>query len=235
MVQILVPTTSAEDWKRLLAQPDLHWKAGFSAMTLARAWESARPRGFPPEVSQILGTADRRDWQNLRFLLAIPEYQVDLPGGQRASQTDLVALARGESRLVAIAVEGKVDESLGPTVGQKRAEASAGVDERLAYLERALGLSERCPDGIRYQLLHRTVSALRIAQDFAADSAVMLIHSFSPSSKWLPDFQAFAHLLGVEAEPGQLAGIGQRDGIRLYVGWCAGDQQFRAGVATPAV
>lgn len=231
MTQILVPTGSAEDWKRLLAQPERHWKAGFSAMTLARAWEAAKP-GFPPEVMRILGTADRNDWRELRPLLAIPEFHVDLPGGERASQTDVVALARGAEGLVALAVEGKVDETLGPTVGEKRSDPSPGITERLAYLTEKLELSS-CPDGIRYQLLHRTVSALRIADDFAADTAIMLVHSFSPTSKWLGDFQAFAVLLGGVAEPGSLVAVGKRFGVCLYLGWCVGDQRFRSGVVSP--
>ncbi len=234
MTQILVPTDSAEDWKRLLAKPDLHWKVGYSAMTLARAWEAARARGFPPEVDAILRTSGLPGWVALRLLLAIPEYQVPLPGGQRPSQTDLMALARSADGLVAIAVEGKVDESLGPTVGEKRAERSAGVDERLRYLLDTLELPD-CPDETRYQLLHRTASALLVARDFAAESAVMLVHSFSPSGKWFEDFAAFVKLFGQEAEAGRLVFLGKRGGVPLYVGWCVGDQQFRAELAPGAV
>lgn len=234
MAQILVPTKSAEDWKQLLARPDLHWKTGYSAMTLARSWEASAAKGFPPEVARVLATG-RTDWAALRLLLAIPEYKVSLPGGSTASQTDLVAFARADSGLVALAVEGKVDEPLGPTVGEKRAEKSDGVDTRLKYLESTLGLSAPCPDSIRYQLLHRTVSALRVAQDFAAGSAVMLIHSFSPTAKWHPEFEAFAALFGRVPAQGALVHLGQRDGIALYVGWCVGDQRFRAGITEPVV
>jgi len=234
VAQIFVPTNSIDDWKRLLAQPDLHWKPGFSAMTLARSWEDAAAGGFPPEVAKALGAA-RPDWLNLRLLLAIPEYQVPLPGGSRASQTDLVAFARADSGLVVVAIEGKVDESLGPTVGQKRAERSGGVDERLGYLEKALGLTNPCSDNVRYQLLHRTVSALRIARDFAAKSAVMLVHSFSPTGKWHSDFQVFAGLFGTAPVQGSLLSIGNHDGVDLYIGWCVGDQKFRADIVTPAV
>jgi hypothetical protein len=48
MKRILIPTDSFEDWRGFLARPDLHWKVGYSAMTVARAWEAAQ--GFPPEV-----------------------------------------------------------------------------------------------------------------------------------------------------------------------------------------
>lgn len=199
-------------------------------MTLARSWEDAAPKGFPPEIAKALATTGRSDWRNLRLLMAIPEYRVPLPGGARASQTDLAAFARGDLGLVAIAVEGKVDESLGPTVGEKRAELSSGVDERLAYLEHALGLDLPCADGIRYQLLHRTVSALRVAQDFAAESAVMLVQSFSPDHKWHSDFLAFAKLFNQEPAMGSIVQIGVHDQIRLYIGWCVGDQKFRGDV-----
>jgi hypothetical protein len=232
MGQILVPTSSAEDWKRLLAQPDLQWKPGFSAMTLARSWEAAAAHGFPPEVASALSTGPN-GWSELRLLVAIPEYRVSLPGGSRSSQTDLIAFARCSSGLVVVAIEGKVDESLGPTVSQKRAEKSAGVDERLAYLESTLGLSGPCPGGIRYQLLHRTVSALRVAEDFAATSAVMLVQSFSPTGKWHHDFEAFARLFGLSPLQGAISQIGDHAGIALYIGWCVGDQRFRTDSIDP--
>lgn len=234
MSQIFVPTTSVEDWKRLLAKPDLHWKVGYSAMTLARAWEAAPPHRLPPEVDAILQTSDRQGWNALRLLAAIPEYQVPLPGGQRPSQTDLLALARSPDGLVVIAVEGKVDESLGPTVGEKRAEESAGVKERLQFLLDMLGLVE-CPDAARYQLLHRTASALIVAQEFAAETAVMLVQSFSPGGKWFDDFKAFGALFGKEAKKGQLLSLGKRHGVPLYIGWCVGDQQYRTEILAPAV
>lgn len=232
MCPIFVPTRSAADWKQLLAQPELHWKAGFSAMTLARAWEDRSHDGLPPEVAQILRGLLGAD--SPRLLVAIPEYQVALPGGARASQTDLVVLARAVEGLLAIAIEGKVDESLGPTVGEKRAEKSAGVHTRLAYLLEELQLA-KCPDEIRYQLLHRTVSALQIARDFDAACAVMLIHSFSPTKKWYADFAAFAALSGVEASEGQLLALGERRGMPLYIGWCVGDQKYRATADVPTL
>lgn len=232
--RIFVPTTSVEDWKRLLAKPDLHWKVGYSAMTLARAWESAPPNRLPPEVDALLETSGREGWDALRLLAAIPEYQVPLPGGERPSQTDLLALTRSPDGLVVIAVEGKVDESLGPTVGEKRAEKSAGVHERLRYLLDTLEL-DSCTDEVRYQLLHRTVSALLIARDFAAESAVMLVHSFSLTGKWFDDFAVFGSLCGQQVERSRLAFLGERSGIRLYVGWCTGDQRFRSDAVAPAV
>jgi hypothetical protein len=71
--KILIPTESFQDWKRLLSKPDLHWKPGYSAMTLARCWEDAQ--GFPPEILAIIESG-HPSLQNMKLLLAIPEYQV---------------------------------------------------------------------------------------------------------------------------------------------------------------
>jgi len=230
MSQIYVPTKSIEDWKPLLAQPDRHWQPGFSAMTLARAWEASPAGRFPTEVEAILKSSGRAGWDNLKLLAAIPEYKVPLRGGSRASQTDLLALARGPDGLIVVAVEGKVDEPLGPTYGQRSGEAQTEPSERLDFLIKKLELSQ-CPDDVRYQLLHRTASALIVAEDFAAESAVMLIHSFSPTHKWLDDFKKFGNAMGQQVDKGQLVSLGKRSGTPLYIGWCVGDQRFRTDPA----
>lgn len=228
MKRIVVPTRSSEDWKRLLAKPDLHWREGYSAMTLAQSWEAAHPQA-PSEITHTLNASGDPLLTDLGLVLAIPEYQVDLPGGTRPSQTDVLALMRGKRGLVAVAVEGKVDEAFGPTVGEKRAEHSAGVDERLAWLSGLLRLGE-VPSGIRYQLLHRTASALLIAREFDAAAAAMVVHTFSPTGMWFDDFAAFASLFGAAVEPGRAVALGEFDGVPLFIGWAVGDQRFRGRV-----
>jgi len=225
--RIYIPTESYENWQRLLAKPDRHWKEGYSAMTVARAWEEAGPIGFPPEVSRILGSAGAPELTDLSLLLAVPEFQVELPGGERPSQTDVLAIARGPDGLVTVAVEAKVDETFGPTVAEKQVEPSEGVRERLQFLSDRLEITAPIDGRIRYQLLHRTASALLIAEQFYARAAVMLVQSFSPINKWFEDFVAFAGLFKVEPRIGELVSVGERQGIDLYLGWCCGDQRFR--------
>jgi hypothetical protein len=65
MAHIYVPSVGAESWRSLLADPEKHWKTGFSAKTLAHAWESAG--GLPPEISRLFGA-------NAELLLALPEH-----------------------------------------------------------------------------------------------------------------------------------------------------------------
>jgi hypothetical protein len=233
-MQVLIPTESFEDWRRLLAKPWLHWKTGYSAKTLARCWEAATRDGFPPEVKAALDRSGSGLLVNLTPLLAIPEYRVPLPGGDRPSQTDLLVLARGQTGLVAIAVEGKVNEAFGQTLDQRQLKLSDGSQERLAFLLQRLQLPESIPGAHRYQLFHRTVSALLVAEEFHAKAAVMLVHSFSPEDRGFSDFNAFADLFHVKAEAGKAFPVGTFTGTPLFLCWCAGDQSFREDEPNPA-
>lgn len=119
MKRIFVPTQSGADWQHLLGKPKLHWKMGRSAMSAAACWEDAHPN-LPAEVVQILGASKDPQLTDLELLVAIPEWKVDLPGGKRPSQTDVLVLARNANNLAILGVEAKVDETFGPTIGKKK-------------------------------------------------------------------------------------------------------------------
>jgi hypothetical protein len=193
-------------------------------MALAQCWESAT--GFPPEIAIALRSSGAQEIADAELLLGIPEYEVALPGGDRPSQTDLMVFARSRAGLIVFAIEGKVDEEFGPTVGAKRGERSEGVDRRLAGLNQILGLSQPVNDKIRYQLLHRTASALLTAERFDASTAVMLVHSFSRKGLWFDDFVVFASLFGIVAEPGRVFRTQTAVARPLFLGWCSGEERF---------
>lgn len=223
--RLCVPTVSFEDWKRLLAEPDRQWQPGKSAMSLAKCWEAAHP-DFPPEVRNMLDSSGDPRLVRLRILVAMPEYQVELPGGSRASQTDLLVVARNERGLVVLAIEGKVDEDFGPTLQAKRKEASPGQSLRLEFLHKTLGLNESAPDSLRYQLFHRSASAILVAQEFHAEAAVMLVHSFSATSNHFEDFAAFASMLAGPVEQDRVVHARSVAQPNLFIGWCAGNNRF---------
>ena len=100
---ILVPSQGPEDWKRLLAKPDLHWKAGYSATSLAYCWEEAQG-AFPACVSKVFKGSGLPLFELAEPLLVIPEYKVPLPGGTTASQNDIFVLAKGANQLISIMV-----------------------------------------------------------------------------------------------------------------------------------
>ena len=215
---ILIPTKGPEDWKHLLADPDLHWKEGYSAYALAHRWEEAQ--GFPKEIKEALESIQALD--DFELILAIPEYKVRLPGGGKASQNDIFCLARNRHGLASIMVEGKVNEPFGPLVKEWYVDPSPGKVKRLNFLCRTLGLDPDQVQEVRYQLLHRTASAIMEAKRFKASVAAMLIHSFSPTYNWFEDYAAFADLFGVYTSMDQVHSAGKIGDIGLYLAWIKG-------------
>lgn len=219
--KFFVPTDGAEGWQALLAEPEKHWRTGYSAKSLAFSWTEAD--GFPREVARILDESGFPELGELDFLLGFPEYEVPLPGGRRASQNDIFALANGASGLVSIAVEGKVSEPFGPLVSEWLANPTVGRQKRLSYLCDTLGIDSANVADIRYQLLHRTASAVIEARRFHASAAMMLVHSFSQTHEWFDDFAKFAKLYDAEPVPDSVHKVECRGGIPLFIGWAVGD------------
>ncbi len=219
MKRIFVPTSSSDDWKPLLSRPDLHWKPGYSAKSAAKCWEKNAPK-LPNKIIDLLEASKEEALKKLELLAALPEWKVPLPGGSRPSQTDILALTRNKNGLVILGVEAKADESFGLTIGEWKKRVSDGRTERINYLERELGCSSPLNDNIRYQLLHRTVSTLLVAQDFHAHIAVMLVQSFSSTNQGHDDFEAFANALAVSRITVDLYELKREKSPRLLIGWC---------------
>lgn len=221
MTRILTPSPGPGAWRQFLAEPEKHWVKGYSARTLAHAWEAAD--GMPDEVADILGEA----FGPFELLLAIPEHKTPLPGGRRESQSDVFALIRHQQGLATCTIEGKVDEPFGPIVAEWIRDASPGKKERIAYICELLGLSE-IPAAVHYQLLHRTASALIEADRFCATDSVMIVHSFSPEQRWFEAYERFCEVMGCRAEVGIPVVLTVPNGKRLVLGWACGEQQFRS-------
>jgi len=107
MRKIYIPTSGAQSWQALLADPSKQWRPGYSARTLAHCWEAAE--GLPPEIAELYGL-------DSELLIAIQEHKVSLRDSGRESQTDVFALVKSSNRTIAVAVEGKVNESFGPII-----------------------------------------------------------------------------------------------------------------------
>lgn len=219
MSRILVPSAGPDSWQQFLAKPELQWRRGYSARTLAHSWETAN--GLPPEVERLLRSA----LGPVELLLAIPELKTPLPGGRRESQSDVFALVGHKVGTASCTIEGKVEEPFGPTVGEWSQSASLGKQERLSSICRMFGWTE-CAGHIRYQLLHRTAAALIEAERFGATHACMLVHSFSARRSWFSDFREFTALFGVEVEPDTVAYVDLPSGKPLVLGWASGELRF---------
>lgn len=222
MNRILACTGCVDDWQRFLANRDLHWKEGHSAHALATSWQQAD--GFPPDVARVVARAP--DLAGATPLLAVPEYKVPLPGGGRGSQSDILVLGRTATGAFAMAVEGKVGESFGPLVDEWLAVGTPGRLRRWRSLCQLLGVESAVCGRLRYQLFHRTASALLAAQMHHATVAAFLVHSFSAKRAGFDDFAAFLRSFGAEAVDGAFVRVGEFKGRTLLVGWVTGEPAY---------
>ena len=226
--QILVPSWGAGAWQHLLASPDLHWKPGHSAMAGALCWEEAAedmPNGLPPEISEIVG-------KETRLILAIPEHKVPIPGGRAPSQSDVFALLAMEGGTCTLTVETVRDESFGPTIDKWQENTANGGEDRLTALCNALDIQYPPPEELRYQLFHRTVSAIYEAERFNANTSAMIVHSFFPENEdkdkdGFGDFAAFCGHLGfTDVEKSKPMRKTLSSGRDLLIGWAHGDTDY---------
>jgi hypothetical protein len=217
MQKIYIPSAGPESWQTLLADPGKQWRTGYSARALAHCWEAAK--GLPPEVAKLFGP-------DSELLIAMPEHKVSLRDSGRESQTDVFALVKSNNRTIAVAVEGKVDESFGPTIKDWYLDPSPGKQQRLAFLCDLIGVRCPPPDDVHYQLFHRTASAVIEAERFKTDDAAMVVHSFSPENKWFDAYRAFLSLFGLAVESGQLVSKRLPNGRTVHFGWAKGDPRF---------
>ncbi|HOK14647.1 MAG TPA: hypothetical protein PK007_06965 [Candidatus Kapabacteria bacterium] len=175
--KIYVPSKGPDSWRELLAQPDKQWKTGFSAKTMAHCWEDQN--GFPKEFDKPL----KDSGLYLDMLIAIPEYKVYLYNNIAPSQNDLFVLSKDSDGLAVIIIEGKVSEPFDKII--KDWNNSDGKLSRFKFLAEKLEINNNisnCND-LKYQLFHRTVSAISIAEKFIAKKAIMIVHSFSQSNE----------------------------------------------------
>ena len=224
MSRVYIPSSGPDDWQQFLAEPEKQWKTGFSAKSLAYSWEEAA--GFPKEIQNALADPSVAALNGTIPLMVFPEHKVPLPGGRTESQNDVFVIGSTGSDLVSICIEGKVEESFGEPVSKWGPDNSPGKRKRFDYLVELLGLASTDLSDVYYQLLHRTASAVIEANRFHADTAMMLVHSFSRSHKWFPEYGDFAAKLGVDAELNKIHYAGKRSGVDLYVGWVVGDAEY---------
>lgn len=76
--------------------------------------------------------------------------------------------------------------------------------------------------GLRYQLFHRTASAIIEAKRYRASKAAMIVQSWSPLNDGFDDYIAFFEALGVAiSEAGRLSDAIIVDGVSFRTAWSA--------------
>lgn len=221
--KIYVPTKGPDSWREFLAKPETQWETGYSAKTMAYCWEDKN--GFPSGFNKVL----LESGLDLEVLLAIPEYKVYLDTSKAPSQNDLFVLSRDSNGLAVIMIEGKVSEPFDKLI--KVWHDSDSKLSRFEYLAEKLEIKNDISDSndLRYQLFHRTVSSILVAEQFTAKKAIMIVHSFSQSNEWFNDYVSFVGLLSPDTSPKvneilKCKTLGS--GIDLYLGWVKGDEKY---------
>ncbi|MBT7951040.1 MAG: hypothetical protein HN764_05405 [Gammaproteobacteria bacterium] len=225
MSKLYIPSKGPKSWKEFLADPEKQWSTGYSARSMAYCWEEAN--GFPKSILAVFQSSDIEIFKHTEIILGIPEHKVSLPGRGFSSQNDLFVLARSGDELISIAVEGKVSERFDNcTVEEWLKDGSYNKHERIKGLTKIIGLTVEEIMPIRYQLIHRTASALLEANRFCTHHALMMVHSFSQSHEWFDDYAAFAQLYGVKQNPNELSAAKKINGIFLYLTWVTGEAEY---------
>lgn len=200
-----------------LAKGTGDWKKGYSAYELAHSWVAAD--GVPQSVRTVLDGDPT--FRGARPIEGFFERKVDLGTPGRPSQTDLLLLMKLRRGYGVIAIEGKVEEPFSPLVAEWH-DGSGGRVRRLARLCETLGLAPDEVARLRYQLLHRTASAVYEARRYHCRQAVMLVHSFSRSGASFDDFAAFAAAMNLPpVRPGQMSRAKVCEGVQLRLAWAA--------------
>ena len=226
--KIYLPSKGVDSWKKFLANPDVQWRPGFSAQTIAQCWEDQK-NGFPKEFNKPLKDIGL----DLDILLAIPEYKVCLNNKLAPSQNDLFLLSkdRNSNGLVVLMLEGKVSESFDKSIKTWYKNESDGKKSRFKFLAENLEINNNISDYtfLKYQLFHRTVSAILTAEQFCSKKAIMIVHSFSQINKWFEDYKEFVKILNPDINPivGEIYNCKTLcSGIDLYIGWIKGDSKY---------
>jgi Domain of unknown function (DUF6946) len=137
---------------------------------------------------------------------------------------DTYPIVRLPNELAVMAVGGKVNESFGPSVSEwlRDAAPASRKPARLKRLAETLGIDVSVCKTLRYQLLHRTASAIYEARRYHAEVAVMMVQSFDPHDAGFEDFARFAVAMGIpDAATTRVVGPVPRDDVAVYLGWTA--------------
>ena len=190
-----LPVTDCTQLRDYLpAEKKHHYRCGYSMAEACKSWLAADGR-LPCSIARVIG--DRE------LIAAHFEYPTRVWGGGK-SMTDVMAFVRDG----VVAVEAKVNESFGNVVSEWIFEEEISNERSppgrtKAILRYASAFGVRSPRllGIRYQLLHRTLSAARAAQSRRLSKAWMIVQSFSPTEtdtyrRNRDDFDCFVALVG---------------------------------------
>lgn len=213
------PMTAPADVQPLLRDPEKHWKKGRSAYEAAYSWIRAGERaqgGLPASVRAVISAAP--EWANPEVVVGFFEHATALDTQHGPSSNDLMVVCGLATELGVLAVEAKAGESFGELIGDWN--KTDGKARRLSWACRLFNVNEDACGHLRWQLFHRTASALIEAKRFRAAHAIMVVHDFGFEPSWTDDYATFAETIGVRgARVGAISEPKVIDGTNLRLAW----------------
>lgn len=179
------PITCYQEWTK--PKKDYQWKAGRSAMELARSWFRHAHPSPPDELISLLHSSTRL--QSIQLTSGIPELVTPLPERGEGRNHDLALVGNTDTEQVTITIEAKADEPFGndtileywyKAIKKRGAGTPTRVPERIEQLlamvdPSGVPVSESKWKNIRYQLL--TALCGTILQAKIDDSALAVLVS----------------------------------------------------------
>lgn len=220
-------TRGTEGWRDFRAHPPRHWKDNQAALRLARLWEAADPEA-PLELARAFWTTP---FASFTPVVAIPAYEVDMPGGRTGALNDLFVLGTIGTELAVLMVQGKVTDEVGPTLDEWLTMPAPGRLRRLGFLKAELNLPDPLPDSTCCNLIHHAAAPLVEARRLKARYAALVVVAFGVAGVCLEEYAEFARLLHVTGKPGLIERIPTQNDPELWIGWADADQG--TGAASP--
>lgn len=193
-----------------------HFKEGHSAFELTHRWKNVGSR-MPEPIYSIFQNSGITDVRDIEILQIYVEYPVFLDSLRTPSKNDLMIFCKSTiAPKIVVAVEAKCAETFAervqtwirapdsPNSRKQRKLFKAPVsivgrkEKRLAFLNEVLSVTISPDSHLRYQLLHRTASAILTARQTFANIAVVLIQAFTQSDSNYADFMEFCKFLGIQ-------------------------------------
>ena len=231
MKRIFVPSNGVGDWKPS-SEGAGETASSDATAALAACWEAA-DGALPKDVRYLLDASLVLAFADARPIVMLQGYGSKPPGSGATVRTDLRVPAHGKAGLFVISVGGATGDGLGDFVSDRLHRGApdelARIDAMQAELELSLPLNA-CPMiSIKHRCLSLAAGAILAAKEFGAETALMLIHSFSDRSAGFEDFRRFASLFGVSVAPDTIARIPRTCPPDLYIGWCRSDPKNADG------
>ena len=204
-----------EGWRELLADPPRHWRNDPSVERLADAWAASAPK--PP--AEVRAAWAGTPFERFEPTIAIPAYDVELPGGWHPVHNDLLIAGTLGDELGIVMAQGKVDGSMGPHIDEVLHNPLPGKLVRIGYLKNVLELPDPLPESTCYNLLDRTASPLIEAIRLEARYAAMIVMAFGSLDPCLEEYRQFAGLFGASGDPDRLEHLPPHENPELWIGW----------------